>query len=898
MPTFSKYARSRLRISAPGLHPLPTPITMASIFSVMKNIPLAQPPAPTTLRPSFALTFGAYALVWILAVLVALYFRSYPLRHFYSTESYEKASLLAINQLRASVAEQIITHSPQLPEAIRDQTIKKEFDRRMHTESKSLLQRIERLAVQIEKAQPGPQRYPYLLEADPFNYYNLTDNLLSTGRLSDSQSGSKYLNRLMLAPEGHWEPLTLHPYVGLTIYHVLKFFRPETELMYAVSFTPLIITAFFLLAFVWTGWLLNFRPMTTLAGAMLLACCPLLIKRSLFGWYDNDPYSLLFPLLVCLPLLLAFRDGSNPRGRLFSGFIAGLIMNLYALFWHGWMFHFTIITLTLIILSGLNLWLVPVTQRRKGFWLIWPAFALGTFLGIAVTFGPTQFFALFSEGLKALKDFMNPQLSIWPDIYVTVGELKRMTLADLIELSGGGWILILGAFGAGLVAIKFFSSREKSNYFGIILFFALATSAFLLTLGAQRFALLFLTPLVLLICFGLEELTHWLESKFPFPQNKQNSFSWFKLSLGSIPLLLMIPAVIHAQVTTPSQITRIYNRTWDNAFQKINQATPQDAIVNSWWPPGHFIKAMAKRRVTFDGATINFPQAYWMANVFLATDEREALGILRMLNNSANAACDYLVSLGAKTSVAVELLKVIGGLNPFQAQLFLNNASFPPEQSRALLKLTHAAPPPAYLFIYNEIVEKSLILSFLDRWNFKKVEEINAHPATRAKLPSRKSKEYIDFLWNLAGGPLHYSEPLHAVGLSGDTVLFDQGVAINLSTKRCEIRSPKFGQGIPAAIQYLDEQGQYVEAKIPGNTLGYNVLLLDDNGRLSVILADPRLARSVLFRLYYFKGQGLKFFKPFFADSDLTGRTQILVYEINWNNFRQELDGPLTSREN
>ena len=37
---------------------------------------------------------------------------------------------------------------------------------------------------------------------------------------------------------------------------------------------------------------------------------------------------------------------------------------------------------------------------------------------------------------------------------------------------------------------------------------------------------------------------------------------------------------------------------------------PENSIITTWWPPGHFIKSMAQRRVTFDGATINFPQAY------------------------------------------------------------------------------------------------------------------------------------------------------------------------------------------------------------------------------------------------------------------------------------------------
>ena len=53
----------------------------------------------------------------------------------------------------------------------------------------------------------------------------------------------------------------------------------------------------------------------------------------------------------------------------------------------------------------------------------------------------------------------------------------------------------------------------------------------------------------------------------------------------------------------------IYNDTWNKVFEKIKNETPENSVINTWWSPGHFIKAMSNRRVTFDGATINFPQS-------------------------------------------------------------------------------------------------------------------------------------------------------------------------------------------------------------------------------------------------------------------------------------------------
>ena len=58
---------------------------------------------------------------------------------------------------------------------------------------------------------------------------------------------------------------------------------------------------------------------------------------------------------------------------------------------------------------------------------------------------------------------------------------------------------------------------------------------------------------------------------------------------------------------------------------------PLDAIINTWWCPGHYITAVAKRRVTIDGATQHEPQTYWMANILLSDDENTAIGLFACL---------------------------------------------------------------------------------------------------------------------------------------------------------------------------------------------------------------------------------------------------------------------------
>ena len=100
----------------------------------------------------------------------------------------------------------------------------------------------------------------------------------------------------------------------------------------------------------------------------------------------------------------------------------------------------------------------------------------------------------------------------------------------------------------------------------------------------------------------------------------------------------------------------IYNRTWDTVMQALCEETAPDAIVNSWWPPGHFITGVARRRVTFDGATLEKPVGYWISRIFLARQERYAQGVLRMLNLSGNRATEFLQGRGLALSEAVALI--------------------------------------------------------------------------------------------------------------------------------------------------------------------------------------------------------------------------------------------------
>ena len=327
-------------------------------------------------------------------------------------------------------------------------------------------------------------------------------------------------------------------------------------------------------------------------------------------------------------------------------------------------------------------------------------------------------------------------------------------------------------------------------------------------------------------------------------------------------------------------LTPIFNSAWDEALTKVKAETPADSIVNSWWAPGHFIKGIAHRRVPFDGASLDQSAVgYWMANMFLSQDEAQARGILRMLNTSGNDASSFLTQkCGLKLSDAVNLLMAIAPEDKQAAAVTLKGI-LNPDQIRSLLLLTHGPKPHSYVLIYTELVEANAMLAFSAHWNIKKIEEVNADPDMLKNLPNRNSRDFIEFLWNTMGGLPKYSEPLSLLGKNDNQLVFRENLAIDLNTMDAQIQSTQYGAGRPLSVFYL-KHGEVVEHENPDGNLNYAVVLYQQDGQYAVRLMDRALANSLIMKLYFFDGSGLKYFKPSALSQDATGRTRIKVFKV------------------
>ncbi|MBF0594387.1 MAG: hypothetical protein HQL22_05405 [Candidatus Omnitrophica bacterium] len=824
-------------------------------------------------------------LLWLaaglLTCLIGLYFRLYPLTHNVSSDAYEQGTMLVINKIRQSVTAKVVQQYPDLPPAAKEKLIKENFDKVLRENRDHIRKAFDEAGQQILKSS-GENKH-YLLEIDAYYFLSLTQELLEKGSFGTSFKDGKFLDPLMLAPLGYWQPQTWHPYIGAFIYKVVLFFNPKADLMFGVGFTAVVLFPFVLMAFLFACRSLGCGIFPAFIAATFFVLAPIYLQRSTFANFKDDAYNVFFPLMVLGLLFLAIDHFKSIKKLFALSLLISICLALYAQFWAGWGFLWGLSMAGIVAVAAFSF-----LKNRSD---LKPALALTGFLSIipfiavGLIFGFSAVWQILLFALGELQKFIAPAIKDWPDLFIVVGELKKTPLSDVIRLTGGpimffGAVITLVCFAAR--GFKEYSAKTAKIIF-LAIFFVVTLQ---LALNAQRFALLCFTPLSLLFAAGLEEL--W--------SRRQNISKWFnapeaKDTWPSVPIMIMaglltaslIFPLATAQLGIRSFLSPIYNSAWDRALTKLRDHSPADSVINTWWSPGHFVKAIANRRVTFDGASIKGEQAYWMTRVYLSQTEDEALGILRMLNLSSNNAAEYLQKRGIRLSTAVPLLCHTTRLDRASAYLAYKN-TLSVRDADELIKMTHGTPPPSYVLIYNEIVDGNVMLGYLGKWDFKKIEMLNKNPEALKKVPARNSPNYVNFIWSLVGGPYRQSLPLNATGHNGSSLLFDQGVMINTADMTATVHSNQYGIGIPASIFYA-EGNDVVEKKLPGATLSYSLVFFKDfsTGAPRCVLLDRVLANSLIVRMYYFDGLGLKHFKPFSKESDLTGRTKIFIYEVKWD---------------
>jgi len=550
------------------------------------------------------------------------------------------------NSIQSTINNQINKDYPNLPDANKQALINEQFQQFLKDNKEQVNSQIEQTSDYFKSTLQDEDGHTYLLAIDPYTFYRQTRNLITKGHVWDKEVNGTVYNDHMIAPLGvevkkKFLGGNLHVWIEYLFFRISALFKSITsenldrELMHAVFYVPVIISMLAVIPAFFIGRKFggNFGGFIT---AFLVAIHPAFINRTAGGFADTDAYNVLFPLIIVA--LFLFSLDAKKRGYILAG-IAGFFTGLYAFAWTGWWIPFDLVVATTLIVGGYSFY--KKNEHFKKYFNILAVFIISSLLFVTLFSGFSNFSTAFTQPISRLKLKEVTHPTLWPNVLRTVAELNQASLDKIVNTMGGGLLMLISFAG---IVILFFKKKINAGILFLLWFVGMVYTS---TQGI-RFTLL-LVPVFAIgigVAFGwlYKNVSRWLTKELKINKivSKITLIVVLLLFIGitPIPSGAVIPfcnmglckqASIQSNQEIPSM-----NDAWYDSLIYIKENSSKDAIINSWWDFGHWFKAIGDRAVTFDGASQNSPMAHWIGRALLTSNEKEAVGILRMLDCGSN----------------------------------------------------------------------------------------------------------------------------------------------------------------------------------------------------------------------------------------------------------------------
>ena len=863
-----------------------------------------------------------------------------------------------INGIKSQIRSGIDQQYPNLPDANKNALVDTELQKVLSQSKRQIDEQIKATSNYFKAFFQDESGKNYMPDIDPYYWFRYAENIVDHGHPGDILKEGMPFDDRQLAPIGRPVfPDMFHAYSLAYFYRFLHFFAPDLTLMRSMFYLPVIVSALCVLLV----FLITKKFAGNIGGffaGLIMAVNGAFLSRSLHP--DNDIWVIFFPLLITL-LFVTTIDVKNKLKIIILTLLAGFFTGLFTFAWSGWWYIFDFLLAT-IVATFLYLVLIKFNDIRKNLASFFSDNAIKNIIivGFLYFFSTAVFVTLFSGWSTFTGSFFGPlsfpsikapvSTSLWPNVLTTVAELNEGSINGIINSIGGPFLFYISLLGI-VLSISRSEGLRKFDFIyiiGTIIFYGIYFLLRRLGLDISVMVLLIWIMLPILIRIGISTykkdssydfklsilLSLWIISTI-FASIKGIRFTLllapafsvafgiaigksytylsrlltkeFKIhkAIGSSILMLSLLLIfyvnpIRGAVATASSDIPIINDAWYNALIAIKQDSKENGIITSWWDFGHHFKAIADRRVTFDGTTQTFPAAHWVGNLLMTDNETEAIGILRMLDCGSYSAFNNLYKLNNDTHLSLRILNQIMLLDKKEAEKKLKALKFNEEQIKSIIPFTHCEPPDAYFIASEDMIGKSGVWSHFGSWNFERADiwqnarELTQEEATEYMMKkfnyTREKAEniYSEIQsittdseantwvapWPGYGGTTSCSKNKEEIYVCGN------GVQINLSNYDV------FGigqQGIvrPRAAAFTTEDGIF-KKEFNGTTLDFGMTIIPRNeNELDVVLSSKELAGGMFTRMFYMQGHGLRYFKLFNHQRGLTG-TNIYVYKVDW----------------
>lgn len=962
----SKQQKKLQQASQPAQHPTsPAPQTSPAVtFSTQdfKSLFSRLEPSLQWLK-KYGPKYGFLFLI-LIPLLVSTWIRMQP-------ENLESMNELAKKQvdekIRQFFTQELIKKYPESNPRELQRIIEQATEKKKKELGTQYLQQVEKEKVKLKAYFQNDQNEMYLLSIDSYQYLRYTENVLERGHHGDEIRDGQWFDTHMRAPLGKPLNFSLYPYFNAYLYRFLSIFSDITvERVVAISQVILIALTLIVMYLLLQRFVGNFGALT---GTLLFAIHPALMDRTVGGLADTDAFIMLFFFLIIWFFVLAF-DATGKKKWMYL-ILTGTATGIFTHLWTGWW-----LTMYLLVGSGIVYTFLIIffkrtavigtikqqTTYKEKFKAIWTQKEVknawtttGLFFIITVILISVFRGRRFMEYLEIL--FFMPFYyignintasiksgSLWPNVYTTVSELVQVSNKDVIKQLGGIKFIIVVLMGLGLLLWYGLQKYEESHenkkrpigytisytavLLGVITLLWGVGMEYTALQGGSRFVSMMVPPLALGFGIAAGLLLRWI-----LEQTKklvaENSVAHLPVKIVcAVLFILMIGWMMGFTITDPctgicktSKNMAVYylpmmDDGWYETLTKIKQESSPDAIINSWWDFGHWFKVYADRAVTFDGASQNTPQAYWIGRALITDNEKETLAILRMLNCGAQTGFEFIQNATATQEQfeAMRITNKILGKTKDQATQILQQQGFDEQTIQKIMERMFCTPPESYVITSGDMLDKSIVWGHFGLWDFEKAWILN----NAKELPQ---EEAIRFMKEKAGYPQEKAEQTYQEleKLKSDNqkklwithlpVYTNQGFCKPTKEKEriiCSITG--YGKeeiffdvdlgkkDVYAVYEYKGRNERYVERPksllwsdgselhekvFPESKMTGSLILMEREGMYSVDLVEYPYRKSIFNRLFLLGGTDLKHFTLFHEQRSIS-EGAIQVWKVDW----------------
>jgi hypothetical protein len=597
----------------------------------------------------------------------------------------------------------------------------------------------EDIKAQLRYRGEDGSEHVYLADYDAYLWVRHARNYLRTGSTCDATVDGTCRDTLANAPVGR--PMlygrSLHIVAIVALHRAITAFVPGYPLHATAFWVPVVVGLLGVPAAFGIGRRLA-GPLGGLAAAVLVGVEPVFLRRSIGA--DNDVWNVVLPVWMVWAAIEAVSARGATRQAAYA-LLAAAVAGAHASTWRGWVFGYAVVLVGLLGNAGLLTMRAALGGRwgwsakpgeLRGAVVVLCTFFLGAGVFTTVAGSEQPYLSVPGQliGLQAEAPAAEKTDALWPDALRTVSEVKRLQPSDVVAALGGWAYVLAAALGLLLLWLppgywRRHDARGVETPKGSDHGAALIVTVWLLAASVQapdgmRFVMLLGTPLAIgfAVTLGrLESALGWVVAR--------RAGGHPVIARGLVFVVLaaaLVPPYVRGVEAAGAYLPQMHDAWWET-LTNLRRTTPPDAIVDTWWDYGHWVKYVAERQVSADGASLRTRVPYWVARALLAPTERETFGLLRMLNcgsdTTPEGAYGKLRALGLDELAAHDAVVAVASLDRPAAHTHLSALGLSGPAVEDVLRSTHCTPPPAYLVLSSALFHYGGF-RHLGNWDFRR----------------------------------------------------------------------------------------------------------------------------------------------------------------------------------